>query len=162
MSHQGLQILYHIVNASDRFLAERAYVPAEDLEQKLRSQGLPLFSLESKRPLTDFDAIGITLPYELCYSNILTVLDLLGLPFRAADRNERHPLILGGGPAAFHAEPVADFFDAILLGDGEEASLEMLNVIARAKTENLPRSLVLEQACRHQRGLCPFLFPAGL
>ncbi|MEJ2690306.1 MAG: TIGR03960 family B12-binding radical SAM protein [Deltaproteobacteria bacterium] len=158
MSHQGLQILYHIINASDRFLAERAYVPAEDLEHKLRNLSLPLFSLESKRPLTDFDAIGITLPYELCYSNILTVLDLLGMPFRASDRDEKQPLILGGGPAAFHAEPVADFFDAILLGDGEEAILEMLEVIAQAKLEDLPRKLTLDRLAAIDGVYVPSLF----
>jgi len=145
MSHQGLQILYHAVNRTDHLLAERAYVPDIDLENLLRQQRQPLFSLESKRPLTDFDAIGITLPYELCYTNILTVLDLVHLPFRAHQRDERYPLIIGGGPCAFHAEPVADFFDAILLGDGEEAVIELLDLIADGKSKGWARLQTLEK-----------------
>ncbi len=145
MSHQGLQILYHLVNARDQWLAERVYAPDIDLEQALREAGLPLFSLESRRPLQEFDVVGITLPYELCYTNILTILDLAGLPLRAADRDSGQPLVIGGGPCAFHPEPVADFFDAILLGDGEEALPEMLAVIQRGKEENLERGRILEE-----------------
>jgi hypothetical protein len=95
MSHQGLQILYHLVNSRPEFLAERAYAPAPDLEALLRTYGQPLFSLESRRPLSEFDVLGVTLPYELCYTNILTILDLAGLPLLAAERDERHPLVLG-------------------------------------------------------------------
>ena len=133
MSHQGLQILYQRVNREDSFLAERAYVPDVDLEELLGREGLPLFSLESKRPLAYFDILGITLPYELCYTNILTILHLAGLPFRSEDRDGRYPLVIGGGPCAFHPEPVADFFDAFLLGDGEEAIIEILRVVSEQK-----------------------------
>ncbi|HSH12731.1 MAG TPA: B12-binding domain-containing radical SAM protein, partial [Desulfurivibrionaceae bacterium] len=97
MSHQGLQILYHLVNDRRGFLAERAYAPAPDLEELLRNRGERLFSLESRRPLSEFDVLGITLPYELCYTNILTILELSGLPLYSRDRDERHPLVLGGG-----------------------------------------------------------------
>lgn len=145
MSHQGLQILYHLINARPNWLAERAYAPDLDLEAALRRAGLPLFALESRRPLADFDVLGITLPYELCYSNILTILDLAGLPLRAAQRGEGHPLVIGGGPCAFHPEPVADFFDAILLGDGEEAVPEMLAVIEQTKTAGGSRWELLER-----------------
>lgn len=143
MSHQGLQILYHLVNRRPEFLAERVYAPDLDLEAVLRQAGQPLFSLESRRPLAEFDLLGITLPYELCYSNILTILDLAGLPLRAAARDERHPLVLGGGPCAFHPEPVADFFDAILLGDGEEAIIEIMELVARAKAAGWSRQRLL-------------------
>ncbi|HET97470.1 MAG TPA: TIGR03960 family B12-binding radical SAM protein [Desulfurivibrio alkaliphilus] len=148
MSHQGLQILYHLVNARPEWLAERAYAPDLDLEAALRQAGLPLFSLESRRPLADFDLLGITLPYELCYSNILTILDLAGLPLRAAERGDAHPLVIGGGPCAFHPEPVADFFDAILLGDGEEALPEILTLVERAKREEWPRSELLPRLAK--------------
>ncbi|MFU8818167.1 MAG: TIGR03960 family B12-binding radical SAM protein [Desulfurivibrio sp.] len=145
MSHQGLQILYHLVNARPQWLAERAYAPDLDLEAALRQAGLPLFSLESRRPLADFDLLGISLPYELCYSNILTILDLAGLPLRAAERDERHPLVIGGGPCAFHPEPVVDFFDLILLGDGEEALPEILALVERGKLEGRGRSELLAE-----------------
>ena len=145
MSHQGLQILYHIVNAQKDMLAERVYTPDRDLEELLRAHRLPLFSLESQRPVADFDILGITLPYELCYSNILTILDLAGSPFRSADRTASHPLVIGGGPCAFHPEPVAEFFDAILLGDGEEAVLEMAEAIRVGKEAGEGRQAVLER-----------------
>ncbi len=143
MSHQGLQILYHLVNRRPEWLAERVYAPDRDLERLLRQEGLPLFSLESRRPLADFDILGITLPYELCYTNILTILELAGLPFRAVERDERFPLVIGGGPCAFHPEPVADFFDAILLGDGEEAIGEIADCVATAKSEGIGREELL-------------------
>jgi len=145
MSHQGLQILYHLINERADLLAERAYSPAPDMEEMLRSKGEKLFALESQRPLSDFDLLGITLPYELCYTNILTTLDLAGLPFRSKDRDERYPLVLGGGPGAFHPEPVADFFDAILLGDGEEAILEIADLLISSRKEGLERKAILHR-----------------
>jgi len=133
MSHQGLQILYHILNSHDQFLAERCYCPDIDVENLLRKKKQSLTTLESTHPLADFDILGITLPYELCYSNILTVLDLAGLPFLAGRRNSSHPLIIGGGACALNPEPVADFFDAILLGDGEEAMVEIARITGDEK-----------------------------
>jgi len=145
MSHQGLQILYHILNGQPQVLAHRCYVPDIDMETELRHQEQPLFSLEAKASLASYDVLGITLPYELCYTNILTVLDLAGLPLRAADRNHTHPLVLGGGSCALNPEPVADFFDAIVLGDGEEIIVELADLLARAKAAQLDRPAVLEQ-----------------
>ncbi len=145
MSHQGLQILYHILNNQENVLAERCYCPAVDMEELLRSRGLPLRSLESNRPLRDFDLIGITLPYELCYTNILTILDLAMIPLRAADRDEDMPIILGGGSCSLNPEPVADFFDAILLGDGEEAIVEIAESIRQGREQKLSRTAILEQ-----------------
>ena len=144
MSHQGLQILYHIINDQSDYLAERACVPDRDMEEMLRREGVPLFSLESQTPLNRFDFIGITLPYELCYTNILTVLNLADIPFLSAERNNTHPFIIGGGPSAFNPEPVADFFDAILLGDGEEAILEIAQVLREAKQAGAIREHVLD------------------
>jgi radical SAM family uncharacterized protein/radical SAM-linked protein len=145
MSHQGLQILYHILNSQDDFLAERCYCPDIDMETILRSKELPLSSLENNRPLKDFDLLGFTLPYELCYTNILTVLDLAGIPLRAENRDDNAPIILGGGSCSLNPEPVADFFDAILLGDGEEAILEIAECIKNAKAAQLPRKQIFEQ-----------------
>ncbi|HBI14453.1 MAG TPA: TIGR03960 family B12-binding radical SAM protein [Desulfobulbaceae bacterium] len=142
MAHQGLQILHHILNSKEHLLAERCYVPDLDMEQQLRRHRQPLFSLESRRPLAEFDVLGITLPYELCYTNILTVLDLAAIPFRAGQR-DREPLVIGGGSCAMNPEPVADFFDAIVLGDGEEAILEIAAVVCAAKKACLPRPELL-------------------
>lgn len=130
MSHLGLKILYHILNELPGVLADRAYCPGEDLESLLRESKVPLWGLESRRPLKEFDVLGISLPYELCYVNILTILDRSGIPFLASDRDASWPVVLGGGSAAVHAEPVADFFDAILVGDGEEAIAEIVACVS--------------------------------
>ncbi|WP_310599279.1 TIGR03960 family B12-binding radical SAM protein [Desulfobulbus sp.] len=158
MSHQGLQILYHLLNGRAQTTAHRAYVPDVDMERELRAQGLPLFSLEAKAPLAAYDVLGITLPYELCYTNLLTVLDLAGLPFWAAQRSQEHPLVLGGGSCAFNPEPVADFFDAIVLGDGEEIILEIADLLASAKKEGWSRTAVLERLARMPGIYVPSLF----
>ena len=133
MSNIGLSILYHLLNNQPDIACERVYSPWIDMEQKLREKGLPLTSLESGHPIRDFDILGISLPYELTYTNILTILDLAGIPLLSKDRDESHPLILGGGTGAFNPEPVADFFDAILLGDGEEAVLEICEVVKKCR-----------------------------
>jgi len=148
MSHQGLQILYHLLNGRERVAAHRAYAPDVDMERELRAQGLPLFSLEAKVSLAAYDVLGITLPYELCATNILTVLDLAGLPLRAAARNSDHPLVLGGGSCALNPEPVAEFFDAIVLGDGEEIIIEIAELLLQAKDEHWERPAVLARLSR--------------
>lgn len=158
MSHQGLQILYHILNTDPRFVAHRAYVPDVDMEAELRLAGLPLFSLEAKASLASYDVLGITLPYELCYTNILTALDLAGLPKRAVERDGTHPLMLGGGSCALNPEPVADFFDAIVLGDGEEIIVELAELLLAAKQQALPRQEVLQQLAQVQGIYVPAFF----
>ena len=162
MSHQGLQILYHILNGRQDMLAERCYCPDLDVEKLLVGNNLPLTSLESGHALKDFDILGITLPYELCYTNILTILDLAGIPFLAADRDEGFPLILGGGSCSLNPEPVADFFDAILLGDGEEAIIEIAEEVLRAKKAHLPKQRSSSATGRDRRCLCSLFFPTGL
>ncbi|MBI2877455.1 MAG: DUF2344 domain-containing protein [Candidatus Tectomicrobia bacterium] len=127
MSHLGLKILYQVLNRRPDVAAERVFAVGEDCEGWLRRRGLPLCSLESGRPLNRFDLVGFSLQYELSYTNILNMLSLGGIPLRSAQRPEDAPLILGGGPAAFNAEPLADFFDLFLLGDGEEAILEVVD-----------------------------------
>jgi radical SAM family uncharacterized protein/radical SAM-linked protein len=138
MSHTGTQILYHVVNRRPAWLMERAYAPWPDLEQAMRERGIPLFSLESRRPAADFDVIAFTLQSELTYTNVLTMLDLAGLPLRATERRPGDPLVIGGGPAASNPEPIAAFFDAFVLGDGEDALPEILSLIGAAKTAESP------------------------
>lgn len=145
MSHQGLQILYHIINEQSGMLAERCYAPDIDMERELRKQGQPFFSIESRTPLQKFDVLGITLPYELSYTNILTILDLAGIPFRTENRGEDYPLVIGGGSCGLNPEPVADFFDAIVLGDGEEVVLEIAELICSVKEKGLSRGEVLSE-----------------
>ena len=121
MSHTGLKILYEIVNRREDFACERVYAPWVDLEAKMRGLALPLFSTESFAPVADFDVLGFSLQAELNYSNILNMLDLAGVPVWQRDRRESDPIVLGGGPCTANPEPIADFFDAFLIGDAEEA-----------------------------------------
>jgi radical SAM family uncharacterized protein/radical SAM-linked protein len=158
MSHQGLQILYHIINRQPGLAAERCYAPDVDMEEQLRRNDLPLFSLESRRPLAEFDVIGFTLPYELCYTNILTVLDLAGLPLRAEDRGDKFPLVIGGGACSMNPEPVADFFDLIALGDGEELILDIIAALRAAREKGLSRAETLERCADIQGVYVPSLF----
>jgi radical SAM family uncharacterized protein/radical SAM-linked protein len=125
MSYLGQKILYAALNAQSQFLAERVFAPWPDLENELRSRRRPIFSLENRLPLGDFDIVGFSLLYELNYSNILTILDLGGIPFSSADREKGSPLVIAGGPAAFNPEPLSDIFDAFFLGDGEDGFIEI-------------------------------------
>ena len=124
-SHFGLQILYHILNNHREILAERVFTPAADMAAQLRSSGIPITSLESQMPLKRFDIIGFSLLYELNYTNILTILELSKIPFFAKQRDETFPLIIGGGPCTCNPEPIAEFFDALVVGDGENVIVEM-------------------------------------
>ncbi|RPI77246.1 MAG: TIGR03960 family B12-binding radical SAM protein [Desulfobacteraceae bacterium] len=134
MSHLGLKILYHLLNNQEWIAAERVFCPWTDLEQELRQRRIPLKSIESGQALSDFDIIGFSLQHELCYSNVLTMLDLSCIPFLARDRNESHPLVIAGGPACYNPEPMADFFDAMVIGDGEETALQICQCIRKFKS----------------------------
>ncbi|MCZ6871918.1 MAG: B12-binding domain-containing radical SAM protein, partial [bacterium] len=133
LSNLGLLILYSILNKQPGVWAERAYMPALDLEAQLDARHLPLFSLESKSPLRHFDAIGFTLQYELSYSNVLHMLMLSDIPLRSAQRDADLPLIIAGGPGAFHPEPLADFIDAFVIGDGEDVILDLVEALRDCK-----------------------------
>jgi len=146
-ANQGLAILYDRLNSTDGLAAERAFVPWVDMADAMRSAAVPLFSLESCAPVTSFDLVGITLPYELTFTNILELLDLAGIPLRAADRSEGDPLVVGGGPCAYNPEPLAPFFDAILVGEGEEAVLDIVSAQREAKASGLSRADTLERLC---------------
>lgn len=133
MSHFGIQILYHILNQHDRIWAERVFAPGLDMVEQMKKTGIPLCSLESATPLSHFDIIGFSLLYELNYTNVLLMLDLAGIPFYASRRDNSHPIIIAGGPCTVNPEPVADFFDAMLVGDGEQAVVEMARVFMEWK-----------------------------
>ena len=150
VSHLGTKILYSLLNQHPRIACERAFTPWIDMEQKLRERGLPLVSLETARPLADFDVVGCSLQYELTYTNVLTLLDLGGIPLYAQDRDERHPLVLGGGPTATHPEPVAPFFDAFYIGEAEEELPGLLLDWAAMRRDKRPRPDALaELAARY-------------
>ncbi len=143
ISHLGCQILYQILSAEADFACERVYAPWGDMEALLREKELPLTALESGRALSDFDILGFSMQYELSFTNILNMLDLGGIPLLQKDRGEGDTLVIGGGPATFNPEPVADFFDAFLLGDGEEAIVDISKCVADCKEEGLSREETL-------------------
>src|SRR6185369_9804232 len=139
MSHLGTKILYSRLNKQPKILCERAFTPWVDMERELRTRNVPLVTLESARVLADFDVVGISLQYEMTYTNVLTLLDLGRIPLRAVDRGEDAPLVIGGGPVATHPEPVAPFFDAFLIGEAEEVLPDLLLAWARMKRAGVPR-----------------------
>jgi radical SAM family uncharacterized protein len=139
VSNVGLKILYDQINQRDDALAERAYAPWVDMDALMREHGIPLYSLESKRPLACFDIIGFTLPYETLYTNTLNILDLASIPVRSADRDETHPIIIAGGHAATNPEPMHAFIDAFAIGEGEEVIHDIVNVVQTFKRSTFKR-----------------------
>jgi radical SAM family uncharacterized protein len=133
MSNMAVPILYDIINRRPDALAERVYAPWVDMEALMRRRGIPLYSLESKHPLKEFDIIGFSLGYELSYTNVLNMLDLAGIPLRAVDRDDSHPLVIAGGSCCLNPEPMSDFIDAFVIGDGEEVLLEFLAAFREGK-----------------------------
>jgi radical SAM family uncharacterized protein len=138
LPNQGVQILYEILNERDWILAERTYAVFADMEQVMREHGIPQFTVDGHRPVGEFDVLGLSFSTELGYTNMLTALDLAGIPLHSADRDDSHPLVLAGGHSAFNPEPVADFIDAAVLGDGEEIVLAISDVIREWKDEGRP------------------------
>ena len=145
MSHLGSRIVYNVLNERDDTYCERAYAPWFDMETALRENGVPIYSLETKTPLDRFDIIGFSLLYEMCYTNILTVLDLAGIPFRNTDRGEEHPIIIAGGPCVCNPEPVADIMDALVFGDGEEVMNELMDRFGECRKLGLSRSETIKR-----------------
>jgi radical SAM family uncharacterized protein/radical SAM-linked protein len=162
MSHLGYRILYRILNDNPRTLAERAYLPWTDMQRKLHEHGKLLVSLESSRPLCDFDVVGFSLQYELTYTNVLTMLELSGIPLRSAARGDDDPLVIAGGPVATHCEPAAPFFDAVLIGDGEEAASEIALCWTQAKREGLPRAERLLRIAQIRGVYVPALYDTAI
>jgi len=147
MSHTGLKILYELVNRRPDFACERVYAPWVDLERAMREAAIPLFTTESLAPAADFDVLGFSLQAELNYSNILNMLDLAGVPVWQRDRRETDPIVLGGGPCTANPEPIADFFDAFLVGDAEEALVRFLDAFHEGREAGLPRRDLLARLC---------------
>jgi len=143
MSNVGLALLYDRLNCHEDVLAERVYAPWVDMETAMRAADLPLFSLETRRSLASFDVIGFSLPYEQVYTNLLNMLDLAGLPVLSAERDTGHPLVVAGGGATFNPEPMVDFVDVFVLGDGEEVVDEITDAIRKAKRQKLARGALL-------------------
>ncbi len=147
-SHLGLHVLYHVLNGIDGVLADRVYSPWPDFETRLRSAGEPPRALESRRPLGDFDFLGFSLQYELSFTNILTILELSGIPFLAKDRDESHPWVIAGGPCAFNPEPLADIFDFVVLGEAEELLPELVRTFEGWRAASGSRDEFLEAVRR--------------
>ncbi len=148
MSYLGMQILYDMLNSTEGVYCERAFTPENDMAGEMRKAGLPLFTLETKTPLSETDMVGFTLQYELCYTNILLMLDLAGIPFNAKDRGEDDPLIVCGGPCAFNAEPLADFFDVVMIGDGEIQLKDLMLLAKKRKNEGWSKKEFLKEASK--------------
>ena len=128
MSHLGMKILYALINEREDSWCERVFAPAVDMEEQMRSLNVPLYALESGDAIKDFDFIGFTMMYELCYTNILNMLSLAGVPLRSSERKNLSPLVVGGGACACNIEPMAEFFDLTTLGDGEEVTNEVIDL----------------------------------
>src|SRR3954463_623107 len=138
LPNQGIQILYEIINERDDALAERTYSVWPDMEAVMREHGIPQFTVDAHRPVAAFDLLGVSFSTELGYTNLLTALDLAGTPLAAADRTDEHPIVVAGGHAAFNPEPIAEFIDAAVLGDGEEAALRLTDVVREWKAAGRP------------------------
>jgi len=158
MSHLGFHILYSLLNDRPEIACERVFAPWPDLENLLREKGLPLCSLESSRPLKEFALLGFSLQYELNYTGVLNILDLAGIPLRAAQRDEKDPLVIGGGPCALNPEPLADFFDLFVLGDGEEVVLEVCRAMVASKEKGERRAVLLERLASIEGVYIPSFF----
>ncbi|MDD5701574.1 MAG: TIGR03960 family B12-binding radical SAM protein [Dehalococcoidales bacterium] len=160
MSNMAIPILYEILNNMPDVLAERVYAPWTDMENALRAANLPLYALESRRPLKDFDIIGFSLGYELCYTNVLNMLDLAQIPVLASQRNEEHPLIIAGGSSALNPEPMTEFIDIFVLGDGEEVLIEFTEAFRGWKRRKAPKAEFLREAAGIEGVYVPGLYRA--
>lgn len=158
MSHLGMKILYSLVNERDDAWCERVFAPWIDMEEQLRENNVPLFALESGDPLTAFDMIGFTLQYEMSYSNVLNMLDLAGIPVRAEDRKSLTPLIVAGGPCVCNAEPLTDFIDLFMPGEGEEVTNDVIDLLKTAKKENWSKDEFLKKAAQIEGVYVPSLY----
>ncbi|MCR5357325.1 MAG: TIGR03960 family B12-binding radical SAM protein [Lachnospiraceae bacterium] len=146
MSHLGIQILYSMFNTFDDVWCERVYSPWTDLHKIMKEQDIPLFALESQDPVADFDFLGITLQYEMCYTNVLQVLDLSHIPLKSADRDWSCPIVIGGGPCTYNPEPLADFFDIFYIGEGETNYRKLIDLYKQCKNEGASRGDFLRRA----------------
>ena len=151
MSHLGMKILYSLTNERENYWCERCFAPSEDFEKVMRENDIPLYALESLDPIKDFDFIGFTMQYELSYTNVLNMLDLAGIPIYSRDRTEElTQIVVAGGPCVCNPEPLADFFDLFILGEGEEVNLELMDLYNKMKKQGASRKEFLKEACQIQ------------
>ncbi|MFQ7307361.1 MAG: TIGR03960 family B12-binding radical SAM protein [Mediterraneibacter sp.] len=160
MSHLGIQILYDMFNRREDVWCERVYSPWTDLDKVMREENIPLFALESQDPVREFDFLGITIQFEMCYTNILQILDLSGIPLYAADRTNEDPIVIGGGPCAYNPEPLAAFFDIFYIGEGETVYDELLDVYKEWKAAGGSRMEFLERAAQIEGLYVPMFYDA--
>lgn len=161
MSHLGIQILYDMFNRRDDVWCERVYSPWVDLDKIMREKNIPLFALESQDPIRDFDFLGITLQYEMCYTNVLQVLDLSGIPLEASMREDDCPIVIGGGPCAYNPEPLAEFFDLFYIGEGETIYDDLFELYKTCKKEHCGRKAFLRRAAQLPGIYVPSLYEAS-
>ena len=158
MSHLGIQIIYDMLNQFEDVWCERVYSPWVDLDAILRRENIPLFALESQDPIKEFDFLGITIQYEMCYTNILQVLDLSGIPLLSKDRSEEDPIVIGGGPCTYNPEPICDFFDLFYIGEGETQYRNLLDLYTECKRKKESRKEFLRKAARIPGMYVPSLY----
>ena len=160
MSHLGIKILYGIVNERPDAAAERVFAPWHDMEAEMRNREIPLFSLETKTPIRDFDLLAFTLQYEMCYTNIINMLDLAGIPFYGKDRDLSFPLLIGGGPCVYNMEPIADFFDVVSIGESEDWINEFIDLYKAEKEKGFPggKEAFLRKAAQIEGTYIPSLY----
>ena len=159
-SHLGIKILYDMFNRREDVWCERVYSPWMDLDKVMREKDIPLFALESQDAVRDFDFLGITIQFEMCYTNILQILELSGIPLHACDRSEKDPIVIGGGPCAYNPEPLADFFDIFYIGEGETVYDELLDVYKKYKSAGKSRKEFLEAAAQIEGLYVPRFYDA--
>lgn len=158
MSHLGIQILYDMFNQWDDTYCERVYSPWPDMDQLLREKNIPLFALESQDPIRNFDFLGITIQYEMCYTNILQILDLSGIPLHADKRTWEDPIVIGGGPCTYNPEPIAPFFDLFYIGEGETVYRELLDIYKESRVRGEERLTFLKRAAQVEGIYVPMLY----
>ena len=159
MSNLGMKILYGVLNEMEDVWCERVFAPWHDMEDKMRQNQIKLFAHESKDEISSFDIVSFTLQYELCYSNVLNMLDLAGIPLLASERGEESPIIVGGGPCSYNAEPVADFFDIFSIGEGEESLPELASLYIKMKEDgSYTKNEFLHQAAKIEGFYVPSLY----
>ena len=160
MSHLGIQILYDMFNQREDVWCERVYSPWLDLHKIMKEEQIPLFALESQDPIRDFDFLGITIQYEMCYTNILQILDLSRIPHHSRDRGEADPIVIGGGPCTYNPEPLAEFFDIFYIGEGETVYDELLDAYKEYRAAGKSRIEFLERAAQIEGLYVPMFYDA--
>ena len=158
MSNVGMRILYSAINAVPDVWCERVFAPWGDMEEEMRREGIPLYALESGDPVAEFDAVGFSIGYEMAYTAVLNMLDLAGIPLRREERKELLPIIFAGGSSCCNPEPMSDFFDLFLIGEGEEMDNELLALLKKAKAENWSKPAFLVRAAQLEGVYVPSLY----